>query len=244
MVAALNFSGREQLYYQLYDILFQDIVNGVYAVGDLIPSESELMRAYGVSRATARRAMEMLVQNGLITKKRGHGSTVIANQPNTSPRRVTSYIRKNTVDRVAPVKRVVDAQIVPASGEVALALGIAAETPTFRLRRVRYAGEEPFYLETNHVEATFAPDALEHDFSTESLRAYLTTSRRAAWSHAQQAIYSVVADADLAGLLHVEEGSPLLYIRRISYDKSGIPREYVMTYYRGDLYHLEIELGI
>ena len=57
LIPILDFSGKEQLYRQLYDILFQDIVNGAYAVGDLIPSESELMRQYGVSRATARKAI-------------------------------------------------------------------------------------------------------------------------------------------------------------------------------------------
>ena len=74
MATPLDFSGKEQLYRQLYDILFQDIISGVYAVGDLIPSESELMEQYGVSRATARRAMEMLSDNGMISKRRGIGS--------------------------------------------------------------------------------------------------------------------------------------------------------------------------
>ena len=71
MKQELDFSGREQLYYQIYDIMFQEIVNGKYAEKDLLPAESELMERYGVSRATVRRAMDLLKDEGLIEKKPG-----------------------------------------------------------------------------------------------------------------------------------------------------------------------------
>ena len=49
-MGALDFSGRQQLYYQLYNLLFQDIISGKYPVGCIIPAESELMNTYHVSR--------------------------------------------------------------------------------------------------------------------------------------------------------------------------------------------------
>ena len=88
---ALDFSGRQQLYYQLYNILFQDIISGKYPVGCIIPAESELMKTYHVSRATARKAMEMLANDGLVRKKRGYGTFVISAQPNSSYRRSISF---------------------------------------------------------------------------------------------------------------------------------------------------------
>ena len=71
----LDFSGREQLYYQIYDYMYQDIVTGKYQIGDLIPAESEMMAYYKVSRATVRKAMDMLADEGLIEKKRGNTAT-------------------------------------------------------------------------------------------------------------------------------------------------------------------------
>lgn len=238
----LDFSGKQQLYYQLYDILFQDIVNGVYAVGDLIPSESELMRQYGVSRATARKAMEMLANNGLIQKRRGYGSEVVSNRPNTSPQRVASYIKRSLSDKTVPEKRLIDAGVVPADDEAAGVLGVAPGAELYRLRRVRYSGDTPFYFEVNYFENGYLPDPLEHDFSKEALRVYISNECHIIWRRAEQCIYAVAAPAEIAGLLGIKTGDPLLYIRRISFDAGNVARELVKTYYRADLYHLEVEL--
>ena len=238
----LDFSGKQQLYYQLYDILFQDIVNGVYVVGDLIPSESKLMRQYGVSRATARKAMEMLANNGLIEKRRGHGSEVISTSPSSSPQHVASYIKRSVSDKAVPEKRLIDAGLMPVSAEVAEALGVAPGTSMYRLRRVRYSGDMPFYFEVNHFEGNYLPNVLARDFSKESLRAFIVNVCHIHWSRAEQRIHAIAAPAEAAELLEVSTGAPLLYIRRVSFDAEGRPRELVQTYYRADLYHLEIEL--
>lgn len=241
-MSQLDFSGKKQLYYQLYDILFQDIVNDAYAIGDLIPSESELMRRYGVSRATARKAMEMLAHNGLIQKRRGHGSEVIATRPNTSPRRVASYIKKSQSDQVTPVKRTLESGIVPADAEASEKLGVAVGTDLYRLRRLRCSGDMPFYLETIRMERSYLTEEPNRDFSTESWRGFLTNDCGIRWSRARQIIRAVVADEERARLLQVKVGDPLVHIELISIDVEGVPRELVQTYYRADLYHLEIEL--
>ena len=242
MATPLDFSGKEQLYRQLYDILFQDIISGVYAVGDLIPSESELMEQYGVSRATARRAMEMLSDNGMISKRRGIGSEVIASRPKSDLTHVTSFLKKSSDDRVIAQKRLVDAVIIPASGEIAQALRLDEGADVYRLRRVRYSGERPLYLEINYFERAFLPDAVNRDFSRESLRAYISDELHVRWRQATQEIRAIVADEELAYLLKIEVGEPLLFSKRISFDTQGVPREFVTTYYRADHYHIEVEL--
>ena len=118
-MGALDFSGRQQLYYQLYNLLFQDIISGKYPVGCIIPAESELMNTYHVSRATARKAMEMLANDGLVSKKRGYGTFVISAQPNTSPQRVVRYTRKNRVDQVIAVKRMINQKVMKAPKDIA-----------------------------------------------------------------------------------------------------------------------------
>ena len=167
-----NNLSREQLYYQLYNIVFQDITNGVYEVGDLIPSETEYMQKFSVSRATVRKAMEMLVNNGLIVRRRGCGSEVVSAKPATALRSVESCIKRLTSDHVIPIKRVVSAEMTTAGKDVADALNVRTGSSVYRLERVRCAGETAYYRETIFLADDYAPAILEHDFSRESLRAY------------------------------------------------------------------------
>lgn len=239
----LDFSGKEQLYSQLFDILFQGIVGGAYKVGDLIPSESELMRQYGVSRATARKAMEMLSNKGLISKQRGKGSIVVSNVPSGALSRVTSYMKKSMDDKATPHKRLVESIIVPCPEDVAHDMQLEVGTEMFMLSRVRYSAETPYYLEVNYYEQAFLPRAIERDFSKESIRAYILSIYPEPWSRATQAVYARRASAELADLLNISEGDPVLYIKRYSFDQQNRARECVKTYYRADLYHVEVELG-
>lgn len=122
------------------------------------------MKTYHVSRATARKAMEMLAIDGLVSKKRGYGTFVISAQPNTSPQRVVRYTRKNRVDQVIAVKRMINQKVMKAPKDIAECLQLSDDCDIIRIKRVRYAGEEPFYLEINYFEQSFVPEVMEHDF--------------------------------------------------------------------------------
>lgn len=243
-MTSLDFSGREQLYYQLYDRLFQKIINGTYAIGECIPSESELMKTYQVSRATARRSMEMLANDGFVKKQRGLGTVVISTHPKHSPQNVAKYIRKKRLEDVIAKKKVIEFGVIRAPIDVSEALKLKPDTEVICLNRVRYGDTEPYYLEINYFEKDYVPEMLNRNFSEESLRVFLDKTYNIQWSYASQQIYSVIAAGAIADLLKVEAGTPLLHIKRISYDVKDIPREYVDSYYLADKYHLEIELTI
>lgn len=243
-MTTLNFSGKKQLYYQLYDLLFQGIISGTYPIGECIPSESDLMKTYQVSRATARKAMEMLANDGFVEKKRGHGTVVISTHSKHSPQRVVNYSRKNVIDNVIAKKQVIDFKVISASEKISKELNLTVGTEIIQLKRVRYGDNEPFYLEINYFEKSYVPEMLQRNFSKESLRVFLDKTYDIQWSYAKQKIYSIVADDGVAKLLKIDEGYPLLHINRVSFDVNDQPREIVDTYYLADRYHLEIELTI
>ena len=101
----LDFSGREQLYYQIYDYMYQDIVTGKYQIGDLIPAESEMMAYYKVSRATVRKAMDMLADEGLIEKKRGHGTYVKNMKAKSDNQKIVNFLREHSDGKRVASKR-------------------------------------------------------------------------------------------------------------------------------------------
>lgn len=238
----IDVSSKEPMYAQLYDILFQDIVNQVYRIGDRIPSESELVERYGVSRITARRAMEMLANNGLIEKRRGYGSVVVSSVPVTSLQRVRTYACDPVRPGPFPSKRQIRADIVPAQSGVAEVMGVAPGTELFRLVRLHLLGEVPAFLEFNYYEHELFPDATVRDFVHGSLRSYVNNACGVTWKHASQIVSATAADSLAARLLDVEEGAPLLQMQRITTDVTGRFKEFVDALYRPEMYRVRIEL--
>ena len=74
--AALNAESADPLYLQLAQRLAQAISDGVFAAGQKIPAEAELMEHFGVSRVTVRQAVQRLSRNGQVESKRGKGTFV------------------------------------------------------------------------------------------------------------------------------------------------------------------------
>lgn len=241
----LDPTSREQLYYQLYDILFQEITSGAFAVGELIPSETKLVDEFGISRETARKAMKMLVDDGLVERRRGVGSVVVSSRPKTALNWSSSSLKLNDDPTIAAgkvEKRVISSGIVLADAKASSELNLPIDAPLYRLDRVRCKGSTPYYRETIELEYNYVPSAMEHDFSKESLRAYYKNVLHASWPRATQVMRSVGADEETAAILQVEPGFPLLVITRVSFDEKGIPREYGVWQYRSNLYYLEMSL--
>lgn len=244
MKQELDFGGREQLYYQIYDFMYQDIVTGKYQVGDLLPAESEMTHFYKVSRATVRKAMDMLAQEGLIEKKRGQGTFVKSLKAKSDDQKIVSFLREHREETLVACKKVLEQKIVSAAGEIAEKLKIGAGAETVKIERIRYADEKPMYIETNYLDYRWAWDAMERDFSKESLRVFYVNHCHMKLARAEERIYSALADERTAELLRIKEGDPVFDVKRLSYDEKGVPREYVEACYRGDSYYLAVESAL
>ncbi|MBY4797709.1 GntR family transcriptional regulator [Collinsella sp. AGMB00827] len=238
----LDFNGKKRLYAQLYDILYQEIAQGTYGIGDLIPSETELMKTFNISRATARKSMEMLANNGLIRKRRGHGSEVIADRPNMIPRKVSSYVRKNPGVPEPDTCVQMDACVIPADEEISAQLDLAEGTELFSLRLLHGTKDEPYYVEDITAELAYVPAAPDRDFEQLSWRDFLTDECQVRWSRVCQRVIAVAASEEQAGILGVPPGFPLMQAECILYDIDKVPREVVRAVYRSDLYQVAIEI--
>lgn len=238
----LDFSGRTQLYFQLYDILLKEITNGKYKAGELLPTENDLIEQYGISRVTVRKAMDLLQQDGLIVKKRGYGTYVCPKKMEQNMKKVMHFSEEMEQRGVKSSTKMISNEMIPACQQIAEALQIPEGTPLIRVARLRYANDKPLRLEIAHLVYSQCPDVYGKDFSSISLRKMLQSQYDITWSNATQRIYAVNAEEKIAGLLQVQENSALIYIERISFLKNTQPGEYLQCYYRGDSYYLTTEL--
>jgi GntR family transcriptional regulator len=229
-------------YQQLYEILRGKIQRGEWQPGDLIPTESDLIDCYQVSRNTVRQVLDMLVNEGLIYRQRGRGSFVAHPTLEQSMTRIISFTEDMHQRGFTPGTEVLSASLIPAAEDIASQLNLQPGEQLACLRRLRLADGEPMSIEESYLVHRYCPGVLEHDYSQQPLRETLERDYGIHITYAKQVIKALTATDELAGLLEINLLSPLLFIKRVSYSPGKTPVEFLRIYYRGDRYSLFNEL--
>ncbi len=232
-------------YKQLYIILRNDIARGVWKPGDRIPSEAELIDIYGVSRITVRQAFELLVNDGLVYRRRGSGTFVAAAEGEKGARRMTDIDEELRRLGLEPETRVLTATLRPATAEIAARMGVEAGVELAVLERLWLADGEPMSLERVHFVHRFCPGllaAIGETAGNAAVREALLVRYGIRLTRTRQSVRAVAADGPVAAALAVAVGMPVLAIERISFQQAGLPIEYFQASHRGDRYILNSEL--
>jgi GntR family transcriptional regulator len=239
-------SSRIPLYYQLENVLREKITSGTFESGDRLPTESELIEEYGVSRITVRQALQALSEDGLIERKQGRGTVVAARK--SRKKRFTGTIHlTGSLDELiemgmdTPVK-VLEMNRVEADQHEAELLEIKIGTPIYRLKRLRLNEGKPFGLIINYLPENIGSELTMAELSSGALLHTMETKLGLHLDNAIQQIHAELADPYVAKLLDVRVGTALLSIERTVYTDENKPVEYVHTLYRSDLYGYSVKL--
>lgn len=231
------------LYQQVYDILRSEIVRGAWRPGELIPTESELMERYGVSRITIRQVLNMLGQDGLIYRQRGRGTFVAHPAVEQGLVRIVNFTEDMRQRGFAARSRVLSLIKTPAPADIADRLRIAEGEELACIERLRLADDEPMSIEKSYLVHRLCPGVLKrHNFAITSLRETLEHEYGLRLTRAKQVIRADAATRAVAQLLTVPARSPLLLIERLSFSQHAIPVEFLQVRYRADRYALHAEL--
>lgn len=227
------------LYFQVSQHLERAIESGAVPPGTLFENEIQLAEQLGISRPTMRRAMEHLVERGLIVRRRGIGTRVV--QPKVRrPLELTSLHDDLASTGQAPTTAVLEFGFERAGAEAAGHLGCAEGDPVVRIVRLRSAQGRPIAKMTNHLPAdlvTFTAADLEQNGLYDLLR------RRGIHLHAaSQTVGARTATAAEARLLQEPRGSALLTMQRETYDDRGSIVEFGAHLYAASRYSFAIDL--
>jgi GntR family transcriptional regulator len=242
MQDTINRHSKLPYYQQLYDILRGKIDRSEWSPGDMIPPESELIDQYEVSRITVRQVLDMLVNEGLIYRQRGRGSFVAHPTLEQTMNRIVSFTEDMRQRGFNPGTRVVSARLIPAVKDISEKLQVEPGETLARIERLRTADGEPMSIEESYLVHRYCPSVLQHDYATQPLREILDRDYGIRLVYAKQIIRAIQASPELAGVLKIKSGSPLLFIERITYSQGEIPVEFLRVYYRADRYSLYNEL--
>jgi GntR family transcriptional regulator len=241
-VPFLNRNGAVPLYHQLKTAILRDIEAGRWKPGDRLPTEDELIILFHVSKITVRQALRELAQMGCVRREQGRGTFVQRPPLEEGPRELTSFTGEMRGHGLRASSQVLEQGVVDATDDVALPLEIEVGEPAFRLRRLRFADEEPMGVQTAYIPMRLVPRIDELSFAGASLYDILAT-RYALFPAAARETHQAVAVADtVAALLRVPPGSPAFAAERLTSLADGRPLEYVKSIMRGDRYKIVLDL--
>lgn len=235
----VNRSSPVPLYFQVAEQLEKAIFDGLLVPGDRIANEVALASELGLSRPTMRQAIQLLVDKGMLVRKRGVGTQVV-HPPIKRTVEFTSLYDDLKRTGHQPETTVLAHALVAAEEAPASRLKVAEGSPIWRLDRLRSVDGQPLALMCNYVPESIT-DLSNVDFSVTGLYEHF----RAEGIHlrvAHQTISARRAETREAKLLGGRKGDPVLTMERTSFDDGGRAIEYGTHLYRPDLYTYETTL--
>ena len=234
----LDRSSPVPLYFQVSRQIEAAIEGGQLAPGDRLENEISLADRWGLSRPTMRRAIQELVDKGLLVRRRGIGTQVVHGRVKR-PMDLTSLFDDLARSDQKPTTRVLDRELLAAPAGVAEWLGVPTGTQVLHLERLRCARDEPLAVMHNWLPADLAPVLSAEALETRGLYELM----RGTGVHlriATQRIGARGATAPESRLLALRKGAPLLTMERVTYDGSGRAVEFGSHVYNAETYSIEM----
>jgi len=230
-------------YFQLAELLEQEIVSGRWEPGARVPSEPELCEQFGLSRTTVRQALGRLEQRGLVDRLKGQGTFVQRVQPGLWLLQSSEGFFQDEVDRLG---RTVTSQVLRAArGPLPAWACTALELPTrsagATLERLRSVDGLVALYVVNHLVEAVAEAALAVANPNESLYRRLRERAGVVPHGGRRTVEAIAAEPWLAALLELKPGAPVAFIESVAWDADMRPFDCYRAWLRTDRTRIDIQ---
>lgn len=231
--------GSGPYYKRLAGILMEEIRDGHWSVGATLPTEKELCDTYGVSRHTIREALRQLETRGLIARRQGSGSTVVATTPPVRYEQNTQTIEDMLHHGAATRLHVLEAHDVPPdANQYASQVGQLAKAPCVWVRSIRYPRNDARPLALVDVYVAIRTKAqhrrlLNPDTAAKEIVATVDVQKI---ERIEQHFSAITVGEAEAKLLHVKPGDAAFQILRHYFDAAGRLIVVAHSLYNGNLF--------
>jgi GntR family transcriptional regulator len=212
-------------------------------VGDAIPSERVLSADLGISRLTLRAALDDLVREGYLIRRRGSG-TFVSEPKIAQELTLTSFTEDMRRRGLHPASRTLELKVVPAGARLGRFLHVSPSERIVVAKRLRLADHETMAIETLHVREALVPGLSGKDLEERSFYELLREQYGIVVGGGTQTIEPTVTNEEESEALGVPLHSPAFLFERFSHSEGGDIVEYVHSIYRGDRYRLVTDLTV
>jgi len=231
------------LYAQIQRHIQISIATNNLKPGDSVPGEIELSEVYGVSRVTVRNALQELVAEGLLYRIQGKGTFVSQPVIQRAEPLVTSFFYEMIESSRKPFAEVTS-EVCKPDAEIQRILKLDPDELVIVTRRLRYVDDEPIVYQVNITRESVCPGLLSEDLTNQSFQYTIEIKYGIPIIEVDESLTSVAPDEEMARLLNIPSGVPLLVDTRILYGVDGMIIGMSKAHFRGDRYTYKITRGL
>jgi GntR family transcriptional regulator len=239
---SIHFNSPIPYYHQIAENIRSLITKGQLKPGDMLPPEKTIASQLGVSLITVRHALKDLTNEGLLVRRRAVGTFV------APPRQIFPIMRprlRGLTEEMAEEglqvrSSVLEHGLISAGGEPAKELQLPYDEKVIRIRRLRSVKDVPLVIEITHHPYARFPKLLDIDFTDKSIYAVFEELYNTRPVESKDYFVADIATKDIAELLDIDVGAPIMRYKRTAKDKSGQVMEFTVSIYRADLYQFVI----
>jgi GntR family transcriptional regulator len=187
---------------------------------------------------TARHALAGLEREGVVERRQGAGTFVAS--PKIHFNKLMSYTEQMSSRGLNPRSRVLAIKLIEYEPEIAARLRLPATGKMVKLERLRESSDAPLAFETCYLPGKEYSDLVHAPLGRASLFATLHQKYGVDLAYADEEVDATPADANIADLLGIQPGVPVLRIRQVIYSTTGKATIYAIGFYRSDCHTLFI----
>lgn len=227
-------SAEAPRYREVADALHRQIADGELGSHDRLESEREIAERFGLSRMTARQAVELLVRRGVVYRRPGSGTYVSPPRVVHSLERLAGFSEQMRLQGIRPGGRVLEMRSAEPDAAVRRALALGGGDAAWMVRRLRYGDDEPLLLETFWVPRALCPELAADELAEQSLYAVMRSRYAIEPESAETSLEPGALYPADARHLAARPGSPAILVVRTTRDGRGRAIEFARDLYRGD----------
>lgn len=230
-------------YFQIYEYLHEIIVQRGFEIGDKLPTEMELAEKFNVSRMTSKKALDKLVIEGMVVRKKGKGTFLTQRQPQGFLYNLditTGFFKDIRNYGLHPASKTIETKVMDPSERISTLLDLDEDDRVIYTLRVFYVDGEPIMIEKNFMSYAEFGNLLKEDLN--GLRYPLLKEKFGVIPHhSNQTFSAVLAGEKEKSIFNVTEPFPCIELEFLVFDKQNVPVELGYYTYRGDRYRFNID---
>ena len=233
----------EPAYLQLANILRRQISDGAFRPGDLLPSEAQLVRSYGISPMTVRRSINLLSDEGVVNTEQGRGTFVKPLELSAAIfdlQELTDLVSQGTAGDI----KLLDVRIVSADERTARKLETSPGAPTIYIRRLFLQENQPVFYHRAYLVYDPSRPIVEAEMDVTSLKGLFTHSDNTLLKRGQLKIEASLLNSEEAELLACALPAAAFNLEHLFFDFNDRPVSWGWFIFRSDRLHFTTRVGL